>query len=101
MKKPSLRRVAEALAESDLSPAETLVVWAIGRGLSNDEIAAELSRSVKTTSNQAYAAYRKLKLFKAAQVAVWGCRNGLIDLSRKEVDEAIRLAGVRKARVAA
>jgi DNA-binding NarL/FixJ family response regulator len=61
-----------------LTPAQTRVLQALARGLSNNEIAAELEKGVATVKYQLLEVYGKLEVHNRVQATHEAQRMGLI-----------------------
>jgi two-component system, NarL family, response regulator NreC len=66
--------------EEDLTPREREVLIQIAEGLTNPEIADELSISVKTVDRHRENIMRKLNLHSRVHLVKYAIRKGLIDL---------------------
>jgi DNA-binding NarL/FixJ family response regulator len=84
-----LQRLSEALPsdleENPISEKEAEIIRAVGRGLSNKEIARQLAYSEKTVKNYLSVIFQKLHLRDRTQVAIYALRNGL--LSEDEIKQ--------------
>lgn len=60
----------------DLTPREQEVLGLIVRGLSNDELAAELYLSINTVKTLIRSIYRKIDVTSRAQAVAWGVEHG-------------------------
>lgn len=65
----------EALALARLSPSEHRVLELIGSGMTNREIACEMSVAEKTVKNQVSSMFAKLGLRRRTQAAVYAARH--------------------------
>jgi two-component system, NarL family, response regulator LiaR len=63
-----------------LTPRETEVLRLIAHGLTNDEIASELSISKRTVNTHINGILRKLRLTNRAQIVLYALNNGLVKL---------------------
>jgi len=76
----SLRAGATPQGAVDLlTPRELDVVRAVGRGLTNRQVAAELYISEKTVKTHMTSILMKLGLTDRTQVALWAVREGVVD----------------------
>lgn len=71
------QRPVRTLQPDDLSVREVQVVSLICRGLSNDEIAAELFLSLNTIKTYIRTAYRKMGVRSRSQAVLWGLHRGM------------------------
>ncbi|HYF74394.1 MAG TPA: response regulator transcription factor [Nocardioides sp.] len=60
----------------DLTPREQDVLGLIVRGLSNDELAAELYLSINTVKSLIRSIYRKIDVTSRSQAVAWGVEHG-------------------------
>lgn len=64
------------LGKKDISPAEQRIITLVSRGMSNKEIAAELSLSEGTVRNYLSNILEKLNLRDRTQLAIWAIQSG-------------------------
>ena len=69
-----------APAHSELTPREKEVLMALGRGLSNEEIAKELVISGKTVKTHLGSIFGKLQVEGRAQAMLYAIREGLVEV---------------------
>ena len=67
-------------AHSELTPREKEVLMALGRGLSNEEIAKELVISEKTVKTHLGSIFGKLQVEGRAQAMLYAIREGLVEV---------------------
>ena len=67
-------------AFAPLSPRETEILTAIAQGMSNKDIAAELSISVQTVNNHIKSVLRKLAVNNRTQAVLFALRRSWISL---------------------
>ena len=67
------------VALDDLAAREIEVLRLITRGLSNQEISAEMYISINTVKTYIRSAYRKIDVIRRSQAIVWAARHGLLD----------------------
>lgn len=75
------RRLTDSDAVSDLTAQEGRVLGAIGRGLTNQQIAEELDISARTVRNYCTRIYSKLNIRNRAQAAVFATERRLQGLA--------------------
>lgn len=90
----AMRMAIDALCEPSgppprISPRESDVVRLFAAGLSVSDIAARLSRSVKTISRQKSDAMRKLGLANNAQLYLYARENGLMPSAQSRMRDAV------------
>jgi NarL family two-component system response regulator LiaR len=82
-----LKRPAEPVVEEHLlSDPEERVLIGIARGLSNQEIAAELRISISTVRTHVSKILNKLHLENRTQAALYALRTGMVNLSQVQVN---------------
>ena len=64
------------LGKKDINPAEQRIITLVSRGMSNKEIAAELSLSEGTVRNYLSNILEKLNLRDRTQLAIWAIQSG-------------------------
>ena len=64
------------LGKKDISPAEQRIITLVSRGMSNKEIASELSLSEGTVRNYLSNILEKLNLRDRTQLAIWAIQSG-------------------------
>lgn len=70
---------ADQRGEAELSHGERQMIRAVGRGLSNKEIAGELCLSEGTVRNTISGILSKLDLRDRTQLAIWAVQTGAVD----------------------
>ena len=71
-------RVSTPAPEWPLTDRETAVLALISQGLSNQDIAHELSLSINSIKSYIRVAYRKIDVSSRSQAVLWGVRHGLL-----------------------
>jgi DNA-binding NarL/FixJ family response regulator len=62
-----------------LTPTEIQVIRVVATGASNREVGERLGRSWMTVRAQLHQILTKLQLANRTQLAVWACRNGVLE----------------------
>jgi DNA-binding NarL/FixJ family response regulator len=75
----SLTRDQLPVQIGDLTPRERQILPLLVAGKSNCEIGAALGTSDQTVRHQLTSIMRRLDLTNRVQVAIWACRNGVLE----------------------
>ena len=76
---PHEKKFPEEYIEERLTMTETLILQDIGRGLSNQEICAELGVKMSTVKGHIYNLYKKLGVNSRGQAIVKGKEMGVLE----------------------
>ncbi|WP_069366594.1 response regulator [Salisediminibacterium beveridgei] len=79
MNRQKTETTANSVLPDDITERERTIIGAVGRGLSNKEIASELFLTIGTVKNLISVILHKLELRDRTQLAIFAIHNGLAD----------------------